>query len=117
MLTISLEQLQFHSFIGLYPEEKVLGSDFLLDIHVRINENDQPIDTLSETVDYAKVYELIKEEMSKSYQLLETVAQKCLLSVKETWPQIAEAEIILRKMNPPLPGEVGCSKITLSKKF
>lgn len=117
MLTISLEQLRFHAPIGLYPEEKVLGNDFLIDLHIHLKEGELPVRELSQTVDYVKAYELVKNEMQKPHQLLETIAENCLRTMKESWPQIVSAEICIRKLHPPMSDDIGCSKITLSKKF
>lgn len=117
MLTISLEQLHFHAAIGLYPEEKILGNDFMIDLHIHLDEGNKPIDELSHTVDYVKAYALIENEMQQAHRLMETVAQNCLQTLKATWPQITGAEITIRKLHPPMKGEIGHSKITLSKKF
>ncbi len=117
MLTISLEEIRFHAAIGLYAEEKLLGNDFLIDVHIHVEEESEQIETLSETVDYTKVYELVSREMQQEHQLLETVAQNCIRAMKKTWPGITGAEIVIRKLHPPMQGEVGCSKVTLSKKF
>ena len=117
MLTISLEQLRFYANIGLYPEERILGNDILMDVHIRFEEGNGLIDDLSQTVDYAKVYHLIKNEMDKEHKLLETIAQNCIQLIKKTWPQIREVEIIIRKLHPLLSGEAGSSKVTLLQKF
>ena len=34
MALISIEGMRFRAFHGLYPEEQVLGSDFLLDVWI-----------------------------------------------------------------------------------
>ncbi len=117
MFTISLEEIRFHAAIGLYAEEKALGNDFLIDVHIQLNEESDQLEKLSETVDYTKVYELLNKEMQQEHQLMETVAQNCIRAMKKTWPRITGAEIVIRKLHPPLSGEIGCSKVTLSKKF
>ncbi len=117
MLTISLEQLQFHSPIGFYKEERILGNEFSVDIDIQIEEGKSSISQLTETIDYAQVYDLIKKEMAKEERLIETVAQNCIQNIKKQWESIKGIEIIIRKLHPPLQGEVGCAKVTLSKTF
>ncbi len=117
MLTIGLEQLHFHAFIGVYEEEKTSGNDFLVDLTLLLEEGDLPIAQLSQTVDYTKVYYLVAEEMKKKRDLLETVAQNCVNRIKNQFPQLSGIEFTIRKLHPPLPGKVGASKITLSKTF
>ncbi|TAM97210.1 MAG: dihydroneopterin aldolase [Chitinophagaceae bacterium] len=116
MLTISLEDMKFHSGHGIYPEEKVIGNDFIVDISVSI-EDKVPVDHLSQTVDYEKVYDTLSEEMGKVTPMLETLAYSCISKIKEDFPQSKTIKIKISKLHPPMPGEVGKSTITLDKTF
>ncbi len=117
MLTIGLEQLRFHAAIGVYEEERISGNDFLVDVTLFLEEEDQPITELSQTIDYVKVYHLIASEMNKTQKLLETVVQNCATGIKREFPKVSGIEMTIRKIHPPLPGEAGASRITLLKNF
>ncbi|HLR38736.1 MAG TPA: dihydroneopterin aldolase [Chitinophagaceae bacterium] len=118
MFTISLEQLRFHSPIGFYPEERSLGNDFLIDVHIKLEEGNREITDLSDTIDYVQLYQIIKKEMSHESALIETVAQKCISSIQKEWPnKIKGMELIIQKLHPQISGDVGSSKITFSKNF
>lgn len=117
MLTISLEELRFYAPVGLYPEEQCLRNEFLVAVHLQLEEGPGPVAELGDTIDYSEVYHLIKAQMERPCLLMETVAERCLQNIKGRWPRLCAAEIVLRKLHPPLPGEVGCSKITLSKRY
>jgi len=57
---VSIEGLEFYGFHGLYPEERLVGSVFIVDAEMHLNEpaggfNDQ----LSNTIDYSEVYRTI----------------------------------------------------------
>src|SRR5699024_9194502 len=105
MLTIGLEKIKIHAPIGYYPEEKIIGNDFLIDIYIKMVEKDETITDLSDTIDYSGIYKIIKAEMEKNHPLIETTAQHCLQTIKEKWPKIAGAEITIRKLHPPMQGE------------
>ena len=41
MYTISLNNLEFHSFHGFYQEENLIGNTFLVEIVVELNDNSE----------------------------------------------------------------------------
>jgi dihydroneopterin aldolase len=116
MLTISLEGMKFYSSTGIYPEEKILGNELLADIHISMEESEM-ITALAQTIDYEKVYNIIKQEMKQSYPMLETLVQSCIEQIKKSFPQALTIEMMLSKLHPPLHGEIKCSKVTLKKMF
>lgn len=116
MLTVSLEGMRFYTNTGIYPEEKILGNELLADIHISLEENEM-ITALSQTIDYEKVYHIIKQEMKQPYPMLETLVQSCIEQIKKSFPQALTIEMMLSKLHPPLPGEINCSKVTLKKTF
>ena len=46
--------------------------------------------------------------------LLEHVANRILESVRRAFPQISSAEISIDKLNPPLGGKVGSSRVVMA---
>ena len=71
-LTIELTNLRFFAKHGLFAEEQKIGNEFEVDLFVSYDPGAELIDELSETVNYASLYELLKEEMQKPRELLET---------------------------------------------
>lgn len=109
MITISLNQLQFYSYHGLHAEEKLLGNQFEVSLAISIDKEEN-IESLDQTVDYASVFELIKECMEKPTELLETVAQQMAFQINEKYKQVKSIDITITKKNPPIAtmeGEVG----------
>ena len=47
-------------------------------------------------------------------KLLENVALRVIKRAKTTFPQIQKATISVAKMNPPIGGKVGASRVTIS---
>ena len=114
-MTILLENMKFHAFHGVLPEEQLTGATYsvtlklIFDFHKAAREDD-----LNETVNYAEIYSLVKEEMQQRSKLIEHVAQRILNSVLSHFPSMKSVEIRLSKHNPPLGGEVEKATVILS---
>lgn len=116
MLTISLEEMKFYSGHGIYPEEKIIGNDFMVNVSVSI-EDKEPVKHLSQTIDYVKIYDIISQEMNKATPMLEILAYSCISLIKEAFPQSKTIKIKISKLHPPMKGEIGKSTISLDKTF
>ncbi|RBL89212.1 dihydroneopterin aldolase [Chitinophaga flava] len=116
MLTIALEQAAFRAYHGYFPEEAVIGNDFLLDIIVRI-PGTVAIDDLSETVNYQGLYEIAKEVMAVPKPLLEEVVYALSDALKERYPSILKSTVTLRKLNPPMGAPIRNSLVSLEKEY
>ena len=63
-------------------------------------------DELQDTVNYQKVYQYVKSEMQTRSKLLEHVARRILVRIKQEFPEVNYAKIKIRKLNPPLGGKM-----------
>lgn len=119
MNKVSLEGMQFFAYHGFYPEEQILGTTFLVDIHIITDFlKASTSDELNYTVDYQVVHQIVKEEMSIASKLLENVLYRIIEKLKQHFPKaIQSLEISIQKKNPPLGGICACSKITIEEKF
>ncbi|MEN8223897.1 MAG: dihydroneopterin aldolase [Bacteroidota bacterium] len=107
MSTISIEQMEFYAYHGCFKEEQIIGTRFLVDLRLETNtEVAEKSDDLADTVNYQEVYLLVKKEMEVKSKLLEHVGRRILDAVKDKFPQIRSAELIIYKMNPPLGGKM-----------
>ncbi|MFB6453652.1 dihydroneopterin aldolase [Chitinophaga sp. Hz27] len=116
MLTIALEQAHFHAYHGFFPEETIIGNEFVLDIYVRI-PGTVPIDDLSETVNYQGIYEVAKAVMAIPKPLLEEVVYAITDQLKSRYPGITHSNVILRKLNPPMGASIRNSMVSLEKDY
>jgi len=110
MFTIELSKLRFHAYHGLYHEEKKLGGDFEVNVTVFHQPENFPILHLHETIDYTKVYNLIKEIMHKPEPLLETVVSLIASEILRKFSHAKEVSVSITKLNPPIiafEGRVG----------
>ena len=115
MLTIHLHNLLFHSFHGMYKEEKILGNDFEVNVDVSIKAQEN-ITKLRQSVDYVSLYSLIKEVMDQPTPLLEKLVQELAEKIRLLDEKIEGVSISIKKLNPPignLQGTVGVSYSTI----
>ncbi len=110
---VALKDVRYHAFHGYYHQEQLIGCDFLVDVEVTFRPTGDTED-LAKTVNYEVLNELIAQEMQKSQKLLETVVHNIIVSVRMVHPFILSAKVGIRKLNPPMLGEVGCSFVELS---
>ncbi|MCH5236049.1 MAG: dihydroneopterin aldolase [Muribaculaceae bacterium] len=111
---ISLNNLLFYAYHGVMEEERKNGNEFRVSLSVFIPYNNEiALDDIDATVSYADLYEIVKEEMAKPKNLLETVAQRIVLDIKSNFPQIKRGEVTIEKMHPPIPGILGTASVSL----
>jgi dihydroneopterin aldolase len=116
MFTINLHNLIFHSFHGVHEEERILGAEFIVNAELSFKETNTII-SLEQTIDYVKIYALIKQRMSVPTALLETVAQGLADSIYAIDNRIASISINIKKTNPPIENFQGSVGVSFKKDF
>ena len=106
-ITIELKGLRFFAYHGLYAEERKTGNEFQVDLLITHIPADATITSLSETVNYVRLYELLKTEMQKPRDLLETFLMELTEVIHASFPRIRKVEILITKLQPPILGFTG----------
>lgn len=102
---ITLCGLEFHGFHGVFEEEATFGARFIVDVELFLTLPDE--DSLSETVDYSKVYELVQQEVTeRRYRLIEALASSIARRILEEHPKVQHLTVRVHKPHAPLPGVV-----------
>ncbi len=111
---IELEQMEFFSYHGVMEQERLVGNTFWVDVslHVDVSKAIQS-DCLEDTISYAEVYRLVRQEMEIPSNLLEHVAGRILHSLKTHFPQAGKICISVAKKNPPVGGQTKLAKVTV----
>ena len=111
---IELEKMRFYAYHGVMPQETKVGNDFVVDLILTAPlEQAVKSDELDDTINYAAVYAVVKEQMDIPSKLIEHVAGRILYALKERFPQLAAVELKLSKLNPPFGGDVHSASIIL----
>ena len=101
--SIFLDDVRFHAFHGVMPQERAVGADFTVSLNVGYDfVKAAESDDLTDTISYADLYEVLRAEMEKPSQLLEHVALRIIKAITKRWPQIGTVDLRLAKDNPPM---------------
>lgn len=107
-----IEDIRLHAYHGCLEEEGRIGGKYRIDIKATADFNDcADTDDLTKTVDYVIVYDLVKAEMAIRSKLIETVAKRIALKLKEQYDWVDGWEVSLTKFNPPVGGNLGQSRV------
>lgn len=100
---IQMKGIQLYAFHGVNPQENRVGANFYIDLSLKTNfSRAAQTDDLKETVSYADVYQVVKEEMKIPSQLLEHICERIAHKLFQNFPSIEEIDISLTKENPPM---------------
>lgn len=107
MLTVSLHGIKIHAPHGLYPEEHILGNRFEVDVDIWLSDA-QPWPF----ADYTLIQKIVADTFEMPGQLLETFVANIHASLKEKIPVSEKIRVSVRKLHPPMPGEVAYAQVT-----
>jgi dihydroneopterin aldolase len=111
--TVALNDVRCFAFHGYYPEEQLTGTEFLVSVEVTFVPSGDTED-LQRTVNYEVINTVIQEEMLNTKKMLESVVKMILDRVIAAYPFVHTAKAGIRKMHPPMPGEIGHSFVQLA---
>ena len=116
MFTISLNNLQFHSFHGVYEEEKLLGNLYEVNIELTV-DGKELVTELDQTVNYESVYEITAQRMMVPTPLLETVAQDLAGLIYAADKRTMSVKVNIQKKHPPVATIQGVVGVTYKKEI
>ena len=97
---IILRNVRFHAFHGVMPQERKVGADFLVNLRVGYPlEQAMQSDEVSDTLNYAALYEVVKTEMMQPSNLLEHVAGRIADAIVKHFPKAK----LFRRHSPAHP--------------
>ena len=106
--------MEFYAYHGCLESERREGNRFRVDFAYDYDMRKAArTDDLREAIDYSAIYELIRAEMESPAHLLEHLASRILNTITDHFPRIEYAELTVTKFNPPLPGQVESSSVTV----
>jgi len=110
MYTISLHRVKIIAPIGLYPQEKILSNEFEVDIDVFVQEA-----TEQNFVDYTLLNNIIRSAFQNTETVLEVLVFKIHKAVLLQFPFVQKVKVVIRKMNPPMSGEMAYAQVSYEK--
>ena len=115
---IELEEMRFYAYHGVMPQEAKVGNNFVVNLTLTAPlEQAVKSDELDDTINYATVYAVVKEQMDIPSKLIEHAAGRILYALKERFPELTGIELKFSKLNPPFGGDVHSASILLGETF
>jgi dihydroneopterin aldolase len=115
-ITIELKKLHFFAYHGLYAEERKTGNEFEVNLAISFIPADK-ITALDETVNYEELYQLVKSEMQKPRDLLETLAMEITQAIHLSFSRVKKIEISIAKLQVPIIGFTGTVDVKYFKEY
>lgn len=114
---IRIKNAVFYAYHGADFDEQKLGGKFEVDVEIHTSfQKAIETDRLVDTIDYEKVYSLLKDLVSeKKYFLLETLADKIASEILRLFNQVSLVKITVRKPHPPVKGVVDYIEVEVSR--
>lgn len=100
---IYLRNVRFHAFHGVLPQEGIVGNDYLVNLVLDYDfSSAMKTDDLQGTLNYAEVYQKVREEIAVPSKLLEHVAGRIAHRLFSDFPEIQKLQLSITKVNPPM---------------
>ena len=114
MNIIEVNGIRLHAYHGCLPEEGKIGGNYIVDLKVKADYSISfESDALADTIDYVVLNKIVEEEMAIRSKLIEHVAYRILKRIKDSDRRIAHALVKVRKLSPPINGDVDEVSVTI----
>ena len=101
--TIVVNDIQLHAYHGVMPQAQLTGNDYLVSVSAQYPIDKAIItDDVQHTLNYAMVYDIVKEEMGISSKLVEHVAGRIAQHLMKQFADISAVRVRVTKLNPPM---------------
>lgn len=111
---ILLNKMTFFALHGVSEQERKVGNTFIVDLKIGGNFSVAcNSDNIEDAINYASIYEEVKQVMGIPCNLLEYLAEKISMKLKHEFPQIQSVEIKVTKINPPIEGQIESASVII----
>jgi dihydroneopterin aldolase len=117
LITVELNQLRFFAYHGLYAEERRTGNEFEVNLRADYEPLQEVVEDISDTINYATLFELVKYQMLQPADLLETVVMNIANAIHTSFPAIKRIEITIAKLHPPIATFTGSVAVKFSRDY
>lgn len=113
--TLELKGMHFHAKHGCFPQERRDGGEYIVDFECNLPniEKIAGSDSLSDTLDYGAIYEIVSRQMQTPCNLIETVAYRIVEDIRSAYPELEHFSIKISKLTLPIDGRVQNSAIRI----
>lgn len=113
-MQIILKDIVLFGYHGVHELERMVGTHFRMNVLIDCGHS-KPIHALADTLDYASVFTLVKNEFQKTEALLEVLIERIIQSLFNAFSEVKSVDISIVKLNPPIAGFQGEVGVRLKK--
>ena len=114
---ISLKEARFYAYHGVLPQERRVGGWFTVTLRVGCDwSRAAQTDNVADTLNYAELFQLVKQQMDIPSKLLEHVAGRIVKAIHEQVPQVSSIHLRITKKNPPMGADAAGAGVELNIK-
>lgn len=104
---IHFDKMHFYAFHGVDLQELAVGNNYSIELTIQVQlDAAMSSDSLSDTINYATIYEVVETAMETPSKLLENVVGRIIFNLKKRFVKIKGGRIALYKENPPITGKI-----------
>ncbi len=112
MAVIAIEGMRFYAYHGVYEEERRVGADYVVDVFVQTDIGAAvQSDAIEQTINYETIYRICRLEMEQPRHLIESVVASIISRMKQQFSGMMALKVCVRKLNPPLGGQVASVRV------
>ena len=116
-MRIDLHDIRIFAYHGVMTQEQVVGDWYTINLRLTVLDESATIsDRLTDTVDYSKVFDLVKHDMQIPSKLMEHVCGRICRAILQQFSCVDEVTISIIKQNPPIGAECGGCGVELTQK-
>lgn len=114
---ILLEGMVLRGRVGVLPQEKRDGQDFVVDLALEFDRIAAcATDNLADTVDYGRVFALVRDVVARAdFDLIERLAGEIAARVLDAEPTAAAVAVTVRKPWAPVPGRFDAMGVSIRR--
>jgi 7,8-dihydroneopterin aldolase/epimerase/oxygenase len=114
---ITLKNMKFYAYHGVLEEEQQNGQHFYIDVEMFCDVREAGVkDDLEKTVNYAAVYDIIKNTtINNKFRLIECLADRISREIMSSYVEIQEIIVRVRKPEAPINGELDWAEVEIKR--
>lgn len=100
---IYIKGMRVKAYHGCLEQERTVGNDYVINLQVGYPWQDAAeVDDLTQTLSYATLADIIKQEMAVPANLIETVAQRTARRIMLLADGVQSVDLEITKIAPPM---------------
>lgn len=111
---VFIEGIKIHAYHGVLPQERIVGNDYVISVSAEYDVSKAAeSDDVADTLNYADIFNAVKDEMGKPSKLIEHVAGRIAERLFRQFEGIESLTLKVVKANPPMGADCDGAGIVL----